>query len=100
MLVGGVDTPYSEEYRTLRARIQSLRRTRELRSIVVSSTRPNEGKTTTAVNLALSFGLERENSICLVDADLRTPRVHKAFGTQASSVSPRCSRATPSSRRR
>jgi len=80
VLVGGVDTPYSEEYRTLRARIQSLRRTRELRSIVVSSTRPSEGKTTTAVNLALSFGLERETTTCLVDADLRTPRVHKAFG--------------------
>jgi capsular exopolysaccharide synthesis family protein len=79
VLVGGIDSPYSEEYRTLRARIQSLRRSRVLRSIVVSSTRPGEGKTTTAVNLALSFGLERENTVCLVDADLRTPRVHKAF---------------------
>jgi capsular exopolysaccharide synthesis family protein len=72
-------SPFSEEYRTLRARIQSLRRTRDLRTIVVSSTRPGEGKTTTAVNLALSFGLERENPICLVDADLRTPNVQKAF---------------------
>jgi len=72
-------SPLSEEFRTLRARIQSLRRTRELRTIVVSSTRPGEGKTTTAVNLALSFGLERENSVCLVDADLRTPRVQNAF---------------------
>lgn len=72
-------SPFSEEYRTLRARIQSLRRTRDLRTIVVSSTRPGEGKTTTAVNLALSFGLERENSVCLVDADMRTPHVQKAF---------------------
>jgi tyrosine-protein kinase len=79
VLVGGTASPFSEEYRTLRARIQSLRRTRELRSIVLSSARPNEGKTTTAVNLALSFGVERENSVCLVDADLRTPRVHKAL---------------------
>ncbi len=69
----------SEEYRTLRARIQSLRRTRELRSIVITSTRPSEGKTTTAANLALSFGLEREGATCLIDADLRTPRVHQAF---------------------
>jgi capsular exopolysaccharide synthesis family protein len=80
VLVGGTAAPFSEEYRTLRARIQSLRRTRELRSIVLSSARPSEGKTTTAVNLALSFGAERENSVCLVDADLRTPRIHKAFG--------------------
>jgi capsular exopolysaccharide synthesis family protein len=69
----------SEEYRTLRARIQSLRRTRDLRSIVVTSTRPGEGKTTTAANLALGFGLEREGLTCLVDADLRTPRVHQVF---------------------
>ena len=69
----------SEEYRTLRARIQSLRRTRELRSIVITSTRPGEGKTTTASNLALGFGLEREGLTCLVDADLRTPRVHQVF---------------------
>ena len=79
VLPGNSGSPYSEEYRTLRARIQSLRRTRELRSIVVSSSRPGEGKTTTAINLALSFGLERENSVCLLDADLRTPRVQKAF---------------------
>jgi len=79
MLPAEGDSPFSEEYRTLRARIQSLRRTRELRSIVLSSARPSEGKTTTAVNLALSFGAERENSVCLVDADLRTPRVHRAL---------------------
>ncbi len=69
----------SEEYRTLRARIQSLRRTRDLRSIVITSTRKGEGKTTTASNLALGFGLEREGLTCLVDADLRTPRIHHAF---------------------
>jgi capsular exopolysaccharide synthesis family protein len=79
VLSAGSGSPLSEEYRTLRARIQSLRRTRELRTIVVSSTRPGEGKTTTAINLALSFGLERENSICLVDADLRTPHVQQVF---------------------
>lgn len=73
------ESTLSEEYRTLRARIQSLRRTRELRSIAITSTRPGEGKTTTAANLALGFGLEREGLTCLVDADLRTPRVHEIF---------------------
>ena len=66
----------SEEFRTLRARIQSLRRGRELRSIVVTSAIPGEGKTTTATNLALSFGLEKEGLTCLVDADLRSPSIH------------------------
>ena len=68
-----------EEYRTLRARLQSLRRNRELRSFVLTSAVPGEGKTTTAVNLALSFGLDLGTTTCLVDADLRTPGVHRAF---------------------
>ena len=69
----------TEEYRTLRARIQSIRRTQPLRSIMITSALPGEGKTTTAVNLALSFGLELEGATCLVDADLRTPAVHHAI---------------------
>ncbi len=69
----------AEEYRTLRARIQSIRRRRPLRTLVVTSARPGEGKTTTAVNLALSFGLDLGTNTCLIDADLRTPSVHRAF---------------------
>jgi capsular exopolysaccharide synthesis family protein len=68
-----------EEYRTLRARLQSLRRSRDLRSFVLTSAIPGEGKTTTAVNLALSLGLDLGTTTCLVDADLRTPSVHRAF---------------------
>jgi len=71
-LVSGV----TDEYRSLRARIQSLRRARPLRSLVVTSASPGEGKTTTAVNLAMSYGYERELDTCLVEADLRTPHVH------------------------
>jgi capsular exopolysaccharide synthesis family protein len=72
-------SPVGEEYRTLRARLQSLRRTRELRSFVLTSAIPGEGKTTTAVNLALSFGLDLGTTTCLLDADMRTPAVHRAF---------------------
>jgi len=77
VMLTDADTHVTEEYRTLRARIQSIRRTRPFRSIVITSARPGEGKTTTALNLALSFGLEREGRTCLVDADLRTPAVHQ-----------------------
>lgn len=71
------ESAVSEQYRTLRTRVQSLRRSRPIRSLVVTSAVPREGKTTTAVNLALSFGLEIEQRTCLVDADLRTPAVHR-----------------------
>lgn len=72
-----LESGVTEEFRSLRARIQSLRRLREIRSLVITSALPGEGKTTTAMNLALSFGLEREGLTCLVDADLRAPSVHK-----------------------
>jgi capsular exopolysaccharide synthesis family protein len=73
------ESAVAEQYRSLRARIQSIRRGRAIRSLIVTSAAPREGKTTTAVNLALCFGLELEHKTCLVDADLRTPGVHRAF---------------------
>jgi receptor protein-tyrosine kinase len=76
-------SPIAEQYRSLRARIQSLRRGRTIRSIVVTIAVPREGKTTTAVNLALCFGLELEHSACLLDGDLRTPAVHRALSKPA-----------------
>ena len=45
----------------------------------MTSSIPGEGKTTTAVNLALCFGLDVGSTTCLVDGDLRTPSVHRAF---------------------
>jgi capsular exopolysaccharide synthesis family protein len=79
VMISDVDSMVTEEYRTLRARIQSIRRTRKVRSLVVTSARPGEGKTTTATNLAMSFGLARESKTCLLDADLRTPGVQRAL---------------------
>jgi capsular exopolysaccharide synthesis family protein len=79
VVLSDAESAVTEQYRTLRARIQSIRRARPLRSIVITSALAGEGKTTTAVNLALSFGLDLERESCLVDADLRTPSVHRAL---------------------
>jgi capsular exopolysaccharide synthesis family protein len=79
VMIGDADSRAAEQYRTLRARIQHIRKARSLRSIIVTSALAGEGKTTTAINLALSFGLEREGRTCLVDADLRTPAIHHGF---------------------
>ena len=88
-LVGRIRLPELEpaiedEYKSLRARIQSLRRQRPIRSLVVTSARPGEGKTTTALHLARSYGLDRELLTCLVDLDLRSPDVHKAISARPS----------------
>jgi len=74
-----LEPPVENEYKSLRARIQSLRRNRQIRSLVITSARPGEGKTTTALNLARSYGAEREFDTCLVDLDLRNPDVHRSL---------------------
>ena len=79
VVLSGIESGVTEEYRTLRARIQSIRRQHPMTTFVVTSARPAEGKSTTALNLALSFGLEREGNTCLLDADMRTPSIHQGF---------------------
>lgn len=68
----------SEAYRTLRTNIQYSSFDKEIRTIVVTSSEPGEGKSTTAGNLALSFA-QGEKSVILIDCDLRKPSLHKRF---------------------
>lgn len=64
----------TEAYRLLRTNLAFADVDDPARSIVVTSGLPGEGKTTTALNLAASLA-EAGNSVCLVDADLRLPRI-------------------------
>lgn len=58
-----------------------VRRTGRNRNLVlVSSTRPGEGKTFCAINLALSLAFEEEMEVLLVDADLSRPKIRSHFG--------------------
>ena len=68
----------AEAYRTLRTNIQYSSFDKEIRSIVVTSSEPGEGKSTVTGNLALSFAQD-EKSVILIDCDLRRPTVHKNF---------------------
>lgn len=52
--------------------------------IMVTSSRPGEGKTFTACNLALSIAAERDRTVLLVDADVIKPAVAKTLGFEAS----------------
>lgn len=72
-------SPASEAYRSLRTNIQFAELDRPCRSIVVTSATAGEGKTTTAANLAVTAA-QGGASVCLIDADLRRPTLHRLFG--------------------
>jgi capsular exopolysaccharide synthesis family protein len=70
----------AEQFRTLRARLDSLAAERPIRSLAVTSAVAGEGKTTAAVNLAVVASMSVGRRILLVDCDLRKPKVHAALG--------------------
>jgi capsular exopolysaccharide synthesis family protein len=71
--------PIAESIRSLRTSVQIASLTRPLRSLLVTSAGPAEGKTFVASNLAVSMA-QNGNTVILVDLDLRKPSLHSAFG--------------------
>jgi len=71
-------SPGAEQYRTVRTNIQFSSIDKELRSMLVTSSEPSEGKTTTIANLAVTYA-NQGNKVLLVDADLRKPQIHSLF---------------------
>lgn len=72
-------SPASEAYRTLRTNIQFLGPDNPVKTIIVTSAEPGEGKTTSIINLAIVMS-QSESKVLLIDGDLRKPQIHKIFG--------------------
>ena len=68
-----------ESMRMLRSNLKVLGFGDSMRSVLITSVGPSEGKSTLAVNLALSMALSGDR-VVLVDADLRNPRIHQYLG--------------------
>ena len=80
-LLEDAHSPLAESYRRLRTNLQFLDASTPLRSFVVTSSVPGEGKSTTAVNLALVMA-ETGSRVLLVDADLRSPSIAEICGLE------------------
>jgi succinoglycan biosynthesis transport protein ExoP len=78
MLDGG-QSAGAEAYRVLRTNLQFAAVDRPLRTIVVTSPAPSEGKSFTAANLAMSLA-QSGRRVVLVDTDLHRPRLHRLMG--------------------
>jgi capsular exopolysaccharide synthesis family protein len=70
----------AEQYRTLRTRLAQSEQGAAAAVILVTSPGRGEGKTLTATNLALTIAQDCQTRVCIVDADLRHPRVHALLG--------------------
>ncbi|WP_245683811.1 CpsD/CapB family tyrosine-protein kinase [Vulcanibacillus modesticaldus] len=71
-------SPISESFRTLRTNIQFASIDQSLKTLMVTSTGPGEGKSTIIANLAVVLA-QQEKKVLLVDADMRKPTVHHTF---------------------
>lgn len=69
----------AEHCRSIRTSLLFMSPEKPLKALLVTSSVPREGKTTVAINLAISMAQSGER-VLVVDTDMRRPRVHKAFG--------------------
>src|ERR671935_358001 len=74
-----LNTHFAEAYRTLRANISFSSIDRSVKSMVVTSAAPREGKTTTVINLGIIMA-QAGPRVLIVDADFRRPSLHHMFG--------------------
>lgn len=73
-----VKQPIVESYKTLRTNIQFSNIDKSIKTVLITSPGPSEGKSTTAANLAITMA-QSDLSVLLIDCDMRKPSQHKLF---------------------
>lgn len=68
-----------EQYRRIAGALHELQDEQGLKTLMVTSAAPNEGKTLTVANLALTLSESCSRRVLLIDADLRRPQIHEMF---------------------
>lgn len=80
VVAGEVHDARAEAYRQLRSQVLAAMKRNKWRTLAITSAHENAGKTLTAVNLAISISQEVNQTVMLVDLDLRKPDVHNTLG--------------------
>jgi protein-tyrosine kinase len=75
--------PAVEQFRSLRSRIFELRDISPLKTILVSSGMPQEGKSFVSTNLALSLARHKNSKVLLIDGDMRRYTLHQILGCES-----------------
>jgi non-specific protein-tyrosine kinase len=78
------DAPELESYKVLRTKIQQLTKQKGWNTVMITSPDAGEGKTLTAVNLALTFARAYNQTVMLVDCDFRRQSIQKIMGFEGS----------------
>ena len=81
IIAGFKHDPRAEVYRQLRTQVLQKLRANNWKTLAITSPNDSAGKTITAVNLAIALSKEVNQTVLLVDADLRNPSVHEVLGT-------------------
>jgi capsular exopolysaccharide synthesis family protein len=78
--IGKEESLGAEKFRFLAVRLRQLRQTRPLKKILITSTIPQEGKSTIAANLACTLARRKPQRTLLLEGDLRRPTIANRFG--------------------
>jgi Mrp family chromosome partitioning ATPase len=79
VIAGSVHDQRAEVYRQLRSQVLNRLRKHRLSNFAITSAHEDAGKTLTAVNLAISMSMELNQTVLLVDLDLRVPGIHETL---------------------
>jgi capsular exopolysaccharide synthesis family protein len=78
--IGEEESLGAEKFRFLAVRLRQLRQSRTMKKVLITSTIPQEGKSTVAANLACTLARRKQHKTLLLEGDLRRPTVAQKFG--------------------